>query len=446
MNKSISITILLLILTLPTILLINLSSCDTTEPPEQTELPKAIKLKLLEISCTEAFINVNAADSVLPVAITLKKDNTVLFSFTLTKTDTVVIDTTLQPNITYTYQTTAQIKGKEENSDTIQVKTLNTTSHNFTWQTFTFGGIGGSSVLNDVAIIDENNVWAVGEIYADTTGQAYNAVHWNGSSWELLKLQFYTFCGQTSTGSYPAKAIFAFDNGEIWISSSGDKIALLENGIQIDKFCLPSNVSMSINKIWGSSSDDLYAVGNGGNIAHYKNGSWSRIESGTTTNINDVWGINDSTANNSLALCTVSSRYHLGDYKLLSISGNTANEYFNWPYTRLYGIWFNSPRNIYIVGAGAYVYKNSRLKTINLPTNYFLTRVKGNALNDVYISTSDALIFHYDGIDWNEFSNGIYGGYEGMDIKSNTVALVGYNIEGGIVGKAIVTIGKHIIR
>ena len=69
--------------------------------------------------------------------------------------------------------------------------------------------------------------------------------------------------------------------------------------------------------------------------------------------------------------------------------------------------------------------------------------MKGNALNDVYISTRDALIFHYDGIDWNEFSNGIYGGYEGMDIKSNTVALVGYNIEGGIVGKAVLTIGKH---
>ena len=124
---------LLLTLSFPALL-----SCNTTEPlpPPPDEPPKAIKLKLLDVSCTEAFIKVSAADTVLPVNITLKKDNAALFSFTLTKTDTVVIDTTLQPNITYTYKTIALIKGKEENSDTIQVKTLNTTSHNFTWQTF----------------------------------------------------------------------------------------------------------------------------------------------------------------------------------------------------------------------------------------------------------------------------------------------------------------------
>ena len=203
-------TFLLLIVTF---ILVQQQSCNTTEPPPfKEEPPKAIKLKLLDVSCTEAFINVNADDSVLPVAITLKKDNTALFSFTLTKTDTVVIDTTLQPNINYTYQTTAQIKGKEENSDTLQVKTLNTTSHNFTWQKFEFGGIGGSSVLNDVAIIDENNIWVVGEIYADTTGQAYNAVHWNGTSWELKRIQTY-FRGNLIT--VPLDGIFAFSSTDI---------------------------------------------------------------------------------------------------------------------------------------------------------------------------------------------------------------------------------------
>ena len=204
----------------------------------------------------------------------------------------------------------------------------------------------------------------------------------------------------------------------------------------------------AINKLWGVSSEDFYAVGNNGNIAHYQNGTWQKIESpirtsGTTTNVNDIWGINDSTLNNSLVLCTVSSRYHLGDYKLLTISGNTANEYLNWPYTRLYGLWFNSQREIYIVGDGAYLYKNNIIKKINLPTNYFLTCVKGNALNDIYVSASDAEIFHFNGISWKEMNNGIYGSYERMDVKDNTVVLVGYNIEGGIVGKAVVTIGIH---
>ena len=187
----------------------------------------------------------------------------------------------------------------------------------------------------------------------------------------------------------------------------------------------------------------MYFVGNSGSIAHYQNGHWSKIESGTTTNINDIWGVKDSSENNSLVLCTVSNRYQLGDYKLLSVSGNSATEFITWPFTRLYSVWFNSPQKIYIVGDGAYAYMSNSLRTINLPTNYFKTRIKGNALNDIYISASDAEVLHFNGISWNEIYHQIDGGYEGMDVQGSTVALVGYNIEGGMVGKAVITIGKH---
>ena len=84
---------------------------------------------------------------------------------------------------------------------------MDTTSHNFTFETFTFGGTAGSSILYDVAIINENDIWAVGEIYiADTSINGYttyNAVHWDGNQWELKRIMFYTFCGQQSKDSYP---------------------------------------------------------------------------------------------------------------------------------------------------------------------------------------------------------------------------------------------------
>ncbi len=174
----------------------NLLSCDTTEPPKVIipEQPKAITLKLLDVSCTEAFIEVAAEDSVLPVSLTIKKNEKELISFTLTKTDTVIIDTALSFNNDYTYQTEAEINGKTEESEILQVTTLNITSSNFTWEKYEFGGIGGSSALNDVAIINEDDIWAVGRIYADTTGKAYNAVHWNGSEWELKRIYYYGNC------------------------------------------------------------------------------------------------------------------------------------------------------------------------------------------------------------------------------------------------------------
>ncbi len=108
------------------------------------------------------------------------------------------------------------------------ITTMDTTSHNFTWQTFTFGQ-HSNSVLYDVAIIDENNIWAVGAIYMnDSLGNhdpnAYNAVHWDGIKWDLKRIQFYTFCGQQHTGSYPAKSIFAFGSNDIWVGMDSSQV------------------------------------------------------------------------------------------------------------------------------------------------------------------------------------------------------------------------------
>ncbi len=423
------------------IVVILLNSCNTTEPPPPPpeESPKAIKLKLLDVSCTEAFISVSAADTVLPANITLKKDDATMFSFMLTHTDTTVIDTTLQLNATYIYQTTALIKGVEQKSDTLQVKTLNTTSHNFTWQTFTFGGIGGSSVLNDVAIIDENNIWAVGAIYADTTGQAYNAVHWNGSTWELKKIYFPTVCGSSDLTPYPAKAIFAFEDGKIWISSSGDKIAILQNGIQIDKYCLPTNVSMSINKIWGENSNDIYIVGELGSIAHYQNGNWIKIESGTNLNIVDIWGENNPFINKTEIICGAANIFVNPGSELIRIKEDLTTEILdNTGLGQTFApIWFKAGIRYYVVGDGLYekTYKDtSTWKDLNSNrsiTQYFMECIRGNALNNIIVAGAFGEVIHFNGINWKSIKNTETtlnnGSYYRVAVKGNIVVAVGFD-------------------
>ncbi len=431
------------ILLLLPLLISLLLSCNTTEPPPfKEEPPKAIKLKLLDVSCTEAFINVNADDSVLPVAITLKKDNTALFSFTLTKTDTVVIDTTLQPNINYTYQTTAQIKGKEENSDTLQVKTLNTTSHNFTWQIFTFGQ-HSSSILYDVAIIDENNIWAVGEIYADTTGQAYNAVHWNGTSWELKRIRYYGAC---SAVEYPPlKAIYAFSANNIVITNGGSIGWFDGNTVRLDCGVNPL-LTGAINKMWGSSSNDLYVVGNSGSIAHYQNGVWSKVESGTATNLNDIWGYYDRIDNEESVLSVASNIMHLGEYRLLAISNNTAHDTLNWTYNDywLKTVWFkNKYSPVYIGGGGIKVYKRNYWEEQHISNN-FIQCIRGTDVNDIFASGDNGFLGHFNGIQWHIY-NELYSEtvFLRTVIRGNTVIIVGYNFSGLQVGEAILVIGKR---
>ncbi|MDP2363096.1 MAG: hypothetical protein Q8M94_04925 [Ignavibacteria bacterium] len=170
--------------------------------------------------------------------------------------------------------------------------TSSATSHSITWKIDDIGNYG--SYLKDVAIIDENNIWAVGQIYMnDSLGNPdpniYNAVHWDGSKWEVKKItvQF--------RGSYitpPLYGIYALSAKEIWISSGvpvrGDgntwtQYHLFDMGIltQQDGY---------LTEIWGSSSNDIYYVGTLGTIAHYDGKSWQKIESGTNVRLTDVYG------------------------------------------------------------------------------------------------------------------------------------------------------------
>ncbi len=78
-----------------------------------------------------------------------------------------------------------------------------------------------NSVLYDVAIIDENNIWAVGEIYMnDSLGnpdyKVYNAAHWDGIEWELKRIPYY-YNGQTYYSGI--KAIYAFNENDIWFGT-----------------------------------------------------------------------------------------------------------------------------------------------------------------------------------------------------------------------------------
>ena len=169
-------------------LLFSSLSCDSTEPPPIVPPPppppdyRNITLTVEDISYTEAWINVKTDSISFPATITLLK-NTNEEKFVLFNSDTTVYVDSLQPNVNYTFQ--AVLTGDTIRSDTVKAKTLEPTSHNFTWETWEFG-THSSSALYDVAIIDENNIWAVGEIYMnDSLGnpdsKLYNLIKWNGT-------------------------------------------------------------------------------------------------------------------------------------------------------------------------------------------------------------------------------------------------------------------------
>ena len=449
---------LVLILNVFLIIIIELScSNPTSPPPPSQEKPKAVRLKLVDVSCTEAFINITVSDTVLPVNITLNKDEQVLFNITLAKTDTVVIDTTLQAGKTYIYQTTAVIKGEEQKSDTLQVKTLHTTSHNFSWQKYTFGN-GASSVLYDAAIIDENNIWCVGEINVNDSSEngftTYNAVHWNGSHWELKQIEFYTFCGQSSTGPYPARAIFAL-NDSIIIIGSASQLAYINGEKQEKISCIP--LTISINKIWGISSNNFYVVGNNGSIVHYQNGQWSKIENPARVsekdwNVLDIWGNKNPSTNKEEIICVLGKGLDQpGPWSdVIRINEDFTAEKLNLiGLGQIYGsIWFKAGIKYYIVGDGLYeksfndTSKWADLNNNRKITSYYMSCIRGNSLNDIVVVGAYGEFLHFNGSNWKSLKEQTSlnnGTYYRVATKGNIIAAVGQDQNQGII-----LIGHHL--
>ena len=159
-----------------------LLSCDSNEPQSVSTLTLSVE----DVSCTEAWLQLTTNNIQLPVTINLLKNNSLTLTFSLSTKDSLLYIDSLLPNQIYKFLITMQQSNNASNE--LSVTTMDTISHNFTCQTFTFGEHSSSS-LYDVAIINENDIWAVGEIYMnDSLGNpdpiAYNVLHWDGTSWK----------------------------------------------------------------------------------------------------------------------------------------------------------------------------------------------------------------------------------------------------------------------
>ena len=167
-------------------------------------------------------------------------------------------------------------------SPLLQITTMDTTSHDFSWETIEFPSPYGSGVLHDVAIVNENDIWAVRAIFADNAKPwlPYNAVHWDGQQWELKRIKTKA-CGGVDYP--PIRAVFAFSRNDILFAHIDGGITYFD-GINFNNDCsLVTQLNGSANKMWGRSRNDLYVVSGNGFIAHYNGGSGGQIT------IKDPW-------------------------------------------------------------------------------------------------------------------------------------------------------------
>ena len=158
------------------------------------------------------------------------------------------------------------------------------------------------SRFDDTYISDWNSVWgtssknvfAVGDSYRTNHNNYYNIIyHFDGYEWTK---------SYNPHTHYPANLV---DFKGIWGTSANNIFAVGDNSTILhydgDEWSsLPFDEEFSLRDIWGSSKDNIFAVGENGLILHYDGNKWSRmVHVSTTGDLKGVWG---SSKNNVIAV------------------------------------------------------------------------------------------------------------------------------------------------
>lgn len=365
--------------------------------PDDGITPPANPLQVVDATCTEVYLNISLSGA---GTVTLQRGDVSIATITLTGSDSLFVDSLLQSNQTYTYTLT---DGNWR--VTAQATTLDTTSHEIQWQAPDTLGVQG--LIRDVWVFSETNAWAVGEIYlADSTGKPdmgnpYNAAHWDGSKWEVKQIKV-NFRGNMITP--PLEGIFAFSPTQIWLVGSLPIFGDGSTWIMYDlRTTLHPNVSVS--KAWGSNAQNMYFVGSGGSTVHYSNGTWTKMESHTTVNLQDIWGIDNShvwaTGFNSNDGHSVVLQFDGKQWTTLYDS-DTQSFQTKYQFSR---VWSDISTRIYLDGGSGLHTMN--LNNFNISPQIHTGRtfvsycLRGTGLNDIFDGGPAGELSHGNGYSWH---------------------------------------------
>jgi len=434
-----------LILTIQ-VLLLFLISCESTSPEieSEKELPKTesgVSVGVERYSCRYAWIDIKVPTG---------GRNIEFVSDLTTEIDTFIYsDTTLfVENLTpgKNYGITINCPETEvyiEETINYEFRTLDTTSHNFSYEIYEFtDGLGNR--LSGVDVIDANNIWAVGELHKNDT--LYNIARWDGANWNIEKASA-LFREEYIT--LQLEGIKIFDAEHIWLSGSlpiyGKKDSWELYSLRDS---LEPNISVSIGD--GERWDEMYLAGRGPTVIKYDHGSWELYDKGTDLRIYDIL-VSDGDV-----YCAANSHSMVRSQILKKAKDKTVFEEikeFNWdlPENELYeklsgdvlGIWMDENNTLYSAGLFLYSCINGQWEYMeSLSGNYYgnhnvvserglFTKITGTASNDMVVVGDRGTVMHYNGSSWQHIGPGYNSGsniiYHAVSMEGNTICAVGVN-------------------
>jgi hypothetical protein len=383
------------------------------------------------------WLRLSAEETVKDLHYLIRRNNEDRFTGQFSGRDTLITDTSLTPGTEYYYTVYGLKKGEPVDSgDTVPVTTLPLSSHDFHWEIDTLGEYG--SMLRDVFAFSENDVWVVGEIITNVhTGERANAAHWDGSKWELHKIDL----------NPPMYYILGFSQDDLWMVSG---IPHHWDGINWSKYHLWDMGVLSPNdgiltKIWGTSSSNLYFVGGKGTIVHYDGSQYRRMESGTDAALKDIDGIYDPETGQTRIWVAGTGVLLYSEGETWEVIWDFDHPFFKDNYKNPTAIYIPDNKSIIIATWNGSKTKVTlhRQESFNIyhtlvnNDDIYILSMSGNNMNDFFMAGTYTEVAHYNGLMIHSFSElKDYGILWNCIQKDNHSYVVGY--QGGGFARAVI--------
>ncbi|MBN1191392.1 MAG: hypothetical protein JXA46_16670 [Dehalococcoidales bacterium] len=194
--------------------------------------------------------------------------------------------------------------------------------------------------------------------------------------------------------------IYAVGQSGVIVHYNGSSWRPMDSGTNTDLYC-----------VWGTQSGDVFAVGKGGVILYNDGSGWDQMISGTTADLHGVWG---SDFDNVYAVGKAGTILNFKGSDWVSESDVTA-----WD---LYSVW-GAGGNVFAAGqSGTIIYHDgSAWSTMISGTASDLYCVWGTSRRNVYAVGSSGTFLNYNGSVWDTEAGGITGnllGIQGADRRS----------------------------
>jgi len=328
---------------------------------------------------------------------------------------------------------------KNEPCTTCPPSEPDTTSHSISWRVDTLGTY--SSYLFDVWGPGSSDLYAVGYLRAEGASRdayisQYDGIRWNARPDSILSF------GLQAGGLQGIHGLSS--NNMVVVGASYNSIlfkgfAAIWNGSAWHDISPPN--SMGLNSVWMKSSNDIYAVGEGGTLLRFDGAKWDSLPSPTDLAILRLVGV---PTGELFAVAADYANYLTGSV-ILRISGTTVDVEKIIPGRRLFSIWGQSSSNLYAVGDGVFHRDDQGVwSEVNVNrSNTALFAVNGTKDSDILLAGAYQLILHWNGNSWYEYSD-LFQGSSSIILEQVIGFPDGYTIVGQTGSYAIVLRGTRI--